>query len=145
MKQNKTAKMTGFFIIFFLTLTTLTCPLYGELLRGGEGQSFFTEASYFTYASCIKEGTSGICANGERLNDEALVCASWDFKLNSWVRVTRGNRSVICKVADRGPNRKLYKKGRRIDLSKKAMEILGGIQKGIIQVEVEPVGAPIPR
>ena len=36
-------------------------------------------ASYYTVASCAREGTSGIMANGRRLNDEKLTAASWFY------------------------------------------------------------------
>lgn len=102
--------------------------------------AFTTEASYFTYASCIKEGTSGICANGERLDDEAFLAASWDFPLGETIRVTNkaNGKSIEVKVADRGPAKRLYKKGRRLDLSKAAFSALSDnrLDKGILQVEV---------
>ena len=103
--------------------------------------SFTTEASYYTYASCIREGTSGIMANGEKLNDEALICASWDYRFGTRLLVTnkRNGRSVVVCVTDRGPAKRLYKNGRKIDLSKKAMQVLGGIKKGIITVDVQPL------
>jgi rare lipoprotein A (peptidoglycan hydrolase) len=101
--------------------------------------AFETETSYFTYESCRKEGTSGICANGQRLVDTDLVAASWDFPLNSYIRVTSASgRSVICKVADRGPAKRLYRKGRRLDLSAAAFKALAGgkLDRGILQVTV---------
>lgn len=105
-------------------------------------ESFITETSYFTYESCRKEGSLGICANGQRLVDTDLVAASWDFPLNSYIRVSvPDGRSVICKVADRGPAKRLYRKGRRLDLSAQAFKTLAGgkLDRGLLQVKVEEV------
>jgi rare lipoprotein A len=48
-------------------------------------------------------------------------------------------KSVICRVNDVGPLKKLYKKGRKIDLSKKAFETICDIRKGICKVRIEEV------
>ena len=100
-----------------------------------------TEASYYTRASCLREGTSGVCANGERLNDEDLTCASWDYKFNTLLRVQNlsNGKEVIVRVNDRGPARRLYRNGRKIDLSLKAFRTLSPLSKGIIKVKVERV------
>lgn len=102
-------------------------------------EPFITEASYFTRASCLKEGTSGITASGKELDDERKIAASWDYPFGTLLCVTNlaNGRSVVCSVEDRGPNRKLYRMGRRLDLSKAAMRALDGIKQGIIQVKVE--------
>jgi len=101
-----------------------------------------TEASWYSIASCAREGTSGICANGEKLDDEKLTCASWDYPFHTKLKVTNleNGKSVIVRVNDRGPNMRLYRKGRAIDLSRKAMRELDGIKRGIIMVNVEVLG-----
>jgi rare lipoprotein A len=109
------------------------------LLITSNANAFTTEASYYTVASCLREGTSGICANGERLYDNAYTCASWDFKFNTVLKVTniRNNKWVIVRVNDRGPNKRLYRGGRRIDLSLKAMRAI--TKGGLCQVRVEEI------
>jgi len=44
-----------------------------------------------------------VMANGERFNPRHMVCASYDYPLNTWIKVTNidNNKSVIVKVADR--------------------------------------------
>jgi len=96
-------------------------------------------ASFYTYNSCVREGTSGVwTASGERFNENDYTCASWDYRFGTLLRVTNihNNRSVVVRVNDRGPAKKLYRKGRKIDLSYKAMDALGGINKGIIEISV---------
>jgi len=48
---------------------------------------------------------------------------------------TKNDLSVIVRINDRGP----FIKGRIIDLSKKAMQLLKGLDAGIIEVKIEPV------
>ena len=110
-------------------------------------QSFFTQASWYSN----KETHNRPCADGERLDDEKMCAASWDYPLGTKIRVQvvegRGNmqrfgKSVILPVRDRGPAKRLYCKGRKIDLSKAAFRFLSGghLEKGIITVQVEPIG-----
>ncbi len=100
-------------------------------------------ASYYTYESCIKEGTSGICANGEVMKNDNLTCASWFYKFGTILLVTNlsNGRQVKVKVTDRGPSKRLVAKGRVIDLSSKAFTELDKLSKGIIRVKVEPISA----
>lgn len=105
-------------------------------------EGFNTEASYYTYASCIREGTSGIMANGKVLRDDSFIAASWDYKFGTKLRITRVDRknlSCIVTVSDRGPSKKLYKRGRRIDLSLAAAKALRMVEQGLAQVTVEVI------
>ena len=107
----------------------------------GNARAEVTEASYYTVASCMKESGQAICASGERLNDDLYTCASWDFSFGTLLRVhNRANgKSIVVRVNDRGPSRKLYKRGRRIDLSRSAFLRLAPLSKGVISVEFERV------
>ena len=109
------------------------------LMLGAQAYAYQTEASYYTRASCLREGTSGICANGEKLDDGKKTCASWDYKFGTRLKVTNieNGKYVIVRVNDRGPNKRLYRAGRRIDLSYAAMRAI--TTKGLCQVEVEEV------
>ena len=107
-------------------------------------ETFITEVSFFTRASCLREGTSGIMANGERLDDDSFIAASWDFPFGTRLRVSRVDRpDLSCEVTvkDRGPNRKLYNKGRRLDISRKAAAALQILESGVAQVTVTLVEA----
>jgi len=97
------------------------------------------KASWYSVASCRREGTSGIMANGRRLNDGDLTCASWDYSFGTVLRVTNcaNQKSVRVVVTDRGPARRLYRRGRIIDLSKAAFDRIANLKEGIISVEVE--------
>jgi rare lipoprotein A len=96
-------------------------------------------ASYYTTASCRREGTSGIMANGRRLQDEGVCTAAmWKVPFGTKVRVRNieNNKEVVVTITDRGPAKRLVRRGRIIDLNYEAMRRLDGIRKGLIQVEI---------
>jgi rare lipoprotein A len=97
-------------------------------------------ASWYSVSSLIQEGTRKFgekptMANGKEFKDEDMVCASWDYPLNTWLLVknVKTGVSVIVKNSDRTARRF---KGKRIDLSKKAFSLLANCKQGIVSVEV---------
>ncbi len=76
-------------------------------------------------------------ASGELFWDRKLVAASKTLPFNSLVKVTdlKTGRWVIVRIIDRGP----YVKGRIVDLSKLAAELLNMVKKGVIKVKVEVI------
>lgn len=103
-------------------------------------ETILTYASWYSVASCKNEGTSGIMSNGGKLNDDSYTAASWDYKLGQRVKVTNrvSRLSCIVTITDRGPNKRLYRKGRRLDLSKAAFGKIANFKQGVIKVEVIP-------
>jgi rare lipoprotein A len=88
-------------------------------------------------------------STGVIYHQEDLTAASNLFPLGSRVMVTNldNNRSVELAIVDRGP----FKKNRKIDLSHKAAQIIGMLDKGTAPVRIAlltappgapPVGAP---
>lgn len=98
-------------------------------------------ASWYSVESCRREGTSGIMANGEVLDDTVYTCASWDYSFGTQLKVVNllNNKSVVVEVADRGPNRKLYKRGRIIDLTPRAFSEIADLKQGLVKVSVQKV------
>jgi rare lipoprotein A len=98
-------------------------------------------ASYYTLKSCLREGTSGVMANGKKLNDKEDTCASWDYPFKTLLRVTNLNngKAVYVKVTDRGPAKRLYRKGRVIDLSLNAYKQIASLKTGVIPVNIDVV------
>ena len=96
-------------------------------------------ASWYTYASTIKEGNSGITASGQMMNDSKLTAASWFYPFGTRLKVINQNnyKSVEVVITDRGPAKRLVKKGRVIDLSKKAFESISPLSAGVIPVRIE--------
>lgn len=74
-------------------------------------------------------------ANGEIFDKRELTAAHRTLQLPSLVRVTNleNGRSLIVRVNDRGP----FKRGRVIDLSEKAAELLGFKNKGTAKVKLQ--------
>lgn len=74
-------------------------------------------------------------ANGEIYDQNELTAAHRTLQMPSLVRVTNleNGRSLVLRVNDRGP----YSKGRVIDLSSKAADLLGVKGKGTAKVRVD--------
>lgn len=77
-------------------------------------------------------------ANGEVFDMNELTAAHRTLQLPSLVRVTNleNGRSLIVRVNDRGP----FKRGRVIDLSKRAAELLDFKNKGTAKVKIQVLG-----
>lgn len=78
-------------------------------------------------------------ANGEIFDDTRKTCASWDYNFGTNLKVTnlRNGKSVICRVNDRGPAKRL---SRIVDLSHAAFRKIADPRKGLIRVSVKPLG-----
>ena len=82
-------------------------------------------------------------ASGEIFSQQKLTCASNQYPLGTWLRVTnlRNGKAVIVKVNDRMHP----KMNRVVDLSKMAAEEIGMVKTGIAKVEVENLGKSNPN
>ncbi|MGU3668317.1 septal ring lytic transglycosylase RlpA family protein [Methylobacterium sp. A49B] len=78
-------------------------------------------------------------ANGEIFHPMGRTAAIWDVPFNTRLRVTHlaTGRSIIVRVNDRGPHRRL---GRLIDLSTGSCRALGACGLARVRVEVVPAG-----
>lgn len=74
-------------------------------------------------------------ANGEIYDQNEMTAAHRTLQMPSLVRVTNleNGRSVVVRINDRGP----YARGRLIDVSKRAAELLGFIGRGTARVRIE--------
>jgi rare lipoprotein A len=70
-------------------------------------------------------------ASGEAFNPHAMTCAHKRHPFGSTLRVSKGGRSITCRVTDRGP----FTRGRVIDLAPAAARALG--VSGLARVSVE--------
>ena len=79
-------------------------------------------------------------ASGGIYNQNELTAASIAFPLGSRVMVTNldNGRSVEVTITDRGP----FKKGRKIDLSHRAAQMLGMIGEGTARVRIALISKP---
>jgi rare lipoprotein A len=96
---------------------------------------------FYGIASWYSETDPGInkhTANGEVFEDTKLTCASWDFAFGTQLKVTNmeNGKSVVCRVNDRGPAKRLH---RVIDLTQTAFRRIANPKKGLVWVSVTPV------
>jgi rare lipoprotein A len=89
-------------------------------------------ASYYT-----ARDYGGRTASGERYDDHDMTAAHRTLPFGTRVRVTNleNGRSVIVTINDRGP----FRKGRVIDVSKRAARTLGFLREGTTRVKIEVV------
>ncbi len=92
-------------------------------------------ASWYGPHAALQAGGKGATASGETPGSGALVAAHPTLPIGTQLTVTdvASSRSVVVRVADRGP----FTKGRIIDLSSAAATQLGMRQDGVAQVRLE--------
>lgn len=90
-------------------------------------------ASYYSY-ECAKLPM----ANGRLFDPEKRTCASWFYNFGTVlaVRSLDTGRITYVVVTDRGPNKRLVKRGRVIDLSRRAFEDICDPDKGLTRVVI---------
>ncbi len=84
-------------------------------------------------------------ATGETFRQSGMTCAANGIALGTWVKVTnlRNNKSIVVKVNDRmAPS--MARKGRVVDLTRKAASDLDFISAGLTKVKVEILGKKKP-
>lgn len=120
-------------VLIFTLLYSVSCSVAKEK-KGSPNYVFYQKGN----ASWYGPGFNGKkTASGEIFNMNKLTAAHKTLDFGTLVRVTNlnNNKSVIVKINDRGP----FKKGRVIDLSKKAALAIDMINDGVIPVKVELV------
>ena len=118
-------------LLFYVQIRIWQLPVEEPLLE----PDFTTECSWYSHESAVKEGSLGIMANGQKMTPGYTV-ASWDYPFGTMLLVSHGGNSVVVEVTDRGPNKRLYASGRRLDLNEAAFRELAPLEVGIIQVDV---------
>lgn len=80
--------------------------------------------------------TPGRTASGERFDPRGLTAAHRKLPFGTMVRVTRGAKSVVVRINDRGP----FRRGRIIDLTPAAARAIGLTWRaGLARVSIEKV------
>ena|SRR3990167_2353886 len=121
-------------IIVFL----LTPPAWAEVNDVAVAVSApMSYATYYTVASCLKEGNSGVQASGIPLDDTALVCALPHRAFGGRYRVCRDSRCVVVTHQDYGPGRGPRSRGVVVDLSRAAFVQIAELREGKVPVTVE--------
>ncbi len=92
-------------------------------------------------ASWYAEFSPGVLettANMEKFNHDGMTAAMWGVPFDTLLEVTNmdNGKTVIVRVNDRGPAKRLVKEGRIVDLTMAAFEKIGDIDKGLVNVRV---------
>jgi rare lipoprotein A len=74
----------------------------------------------------------------EEFDDGEITAAMWGVPFGTLVKVTNldSGKSVVVRVNDRGPAKRLVRGGRIIDLTKEAFSRIAPLRKGLVPVEV---------
>lgn len=117
-------------IVVVLALTLSIAPI-SESIETSVPE--FGVASYYSY-ECAKLPM----ANGKPFDPEKYTCASWFYKFGTVLEVKSLDTGKIVRVVvtDRGPNKRLVREGRIIDLSKRAFEDIRSLRYGLTRVAV---------
>jgi rare lipoprotein A len=112
-----------------------------SIAQGGDGaRPLFEQTGAASWFGDAVEGSKG--ASGERIDPEQRVAGHLTLPMGSVVRVTRldNDRSVVVEIVDRGPTAP----GRVIDLSRRAAQELGMVERGTARVRVEAYASDQP-
>ena len=109
-------------------LATATVSHGGVRIFTREGIS-----SYYSY-----ECADLPMANGKPFDPEKRTCASWFYKFGTVLLVKSLDTGRVTQVVvtDRGPNKRLVREGRIIDLSKRAFQDICRLEQGLTRVIV---------
>ena len=107
-----------------LIIALLLIPTYAFAEQG--------KASFYGNGEKLNKHT----ANGEIFDPTKMTCATYAYPFNTLLKVTNieNGKSVIVKVNDRGPNKRL---NRVIDLTRESFRKIADLREGIITVKVE--------
>lgn len=118
-------------------LTLLTTGVYARAATFED--LWLTRIKPPPYAGVATEFNDKIAADGKRLNPHRdLVCAHMLEQFGQRLRVTNvsNGKSVVCTVADKGPNRRFWPR-REVDLTPPASRAIGC--DGMCNVSLERV------
>lgn len=81
-------------------------------------------------------GVRRLTASGEVFDERRYACASWRHPLGARLRITnpKNGKSVVCRVNDRGPARRLKK--RAVDLTKASFAKIADTDLGLVRVVI---------
>ena len=98
-------------------------------------------ASYYTVASCQREGTSGVwTASGEQYYENDLTCALPQRPFGRHYRVCGKVGCVTVRQNDYGPGRKPQSRGVIVDLTPRAFLLAcGELRQGVCPVTIQEV------
>jgi rare lipoprotein A (peptidoglycan hydrolase) len=125
-------------VVFMLSASTLFAACFGARASTFD-DLWLTRIKPPPYGGVATEFDDTIAADGKRLHPyRDLICAHMLERIGQRLRVTNvaNGKSVVCIVADKGPNRRFWPR-REIDLTPPASKAIGC--DGMCNVSVERV------
>ncbi|MCW2077838.1 UNVERIFIED_ORG: rare lipoprotein A (peptidoglycan hydrolase) [Bradyrhizobium japonicum] len=130
-RRQRSASAAG-----WLAGAAIVAAIVAAVLVGSVTATYACALRFAGLASYYSNGESGDgTASGARFNDALPTAAHRCLPFGTKLRVSRGSRSVVVTVNDRGP----FVRGRVLDLARAPAEHLGLIGPGIAQVVAEVV------
>lgn len=123
--------------LLFVLVALMLCVMMGPARNHKTSSDTPTLREQTGIASYYSKVVKSRMANGERYHKDSMICAHRTHPFGTRLKVTnlRNNKTVVVRVADRGP----FGRGRIIDLSYGAAEQLDFIRSGLTQVKIEVV------
>lgn len=107
--------------------------VYAIPARAAQCRGTIGLTSYYSLETCRGKARC-LTASGHDFTGEEMTAASRSLPFGTRVRVTRGDRSVVVTIDDRGP---ALRTGRILDLSRLAAERLGILKIGVAKICLE--------
>ena len=125
----------AFCLLQLILFLSTGCATTGGTKAAPENRSEVGTASYYSHRF---HGQA--TASGKIYDESELTAAHRTLPFGTQVRVTNleNDRSVVVTVTDRGP----HNRRRVIDLSRRAAELLGFVEKGKTRVRLQVVSGP---
>lgn len=138
LKEVDGSCVRGLYYAFRIVAIVILLFVAGCFLWPKKSHSYETASWYGTTGDTTDPWKHTTTANGEHFNENTLSAASWKYKLGSYVKVTnlRNGKSIVVRLNDRGPGKRLYKRGRIIDLTRAAFLRIAPLTDGVVPVRV---------
>jgi rare lipoprotein A len=133
--------ITALAVVLALTVCAPLSTQAGSREETGDARPLFEQTGEASWFGDAVEGDKG--ASGERIDPDQRVAGHLTLPMGSIVRVTRldNDRSVEVEIVDRGPTTP----ERVIDLSRRAAQELGMVERGTARVKVEAYASDQPN
>ena len=126
-------------VIFGLVACLSACTSRAPVAAPGGGRTKALETREGLASFYGREFHGRRTASGTRFDMNAMVAAHPSYPFGTRLRVTNlaNGKSATVRIVDRGPTPQLRADGLIIDVSHRAAEVLGFIQKGRTRVRLE--------
>ena len=121
-------------IVYVVLLAGIFCVSAIGTSLGTIGEIQGVASWYAEFSPGIRETT----ANMETFDHNAMTCAVWDFPFDTFLEVTNleNGKKVRVRVNDRGPAKRLCRKGRVVDLTMASFKKIADLREGLVNVKI---------